>query len=94
MALQLATRKQQLVEAGTDFEKASSRLHVSSVPDVLPCREEEFAELYGHVQSAIEEGSGTCVYVSGVPGTGKTATFRAVLQQLQLARDNEVISTK
>jgi hypothetical protein len=90
MALQLATRQLELNENSTDFEKASQRLHVCAVPDSLPCREEEFLELYSHVASAIQEGSGFCIYVSGVPGTGKTATFKAVLRQLQAEVDQDV----
>jgi hypothetical protein len=61
MNLQLAARKEKIQEAGTDFEKAAKRLHVSAVPDSLPCREEEFAELYSQLASAIQEGSGFCI---------------------------------
>ena len=43
------------------FEQAAERLHVSAVPDSLPCREEEFCELYGHLSTAIEDASGTCI---------------------------------
>jgi Cdc6-like AAA superfamily ATPase len=61
MALQLASRKDKLQEAGTDYEKAVKRLHVSAIPDSLPCREEEFAELYSQLASAIQDGSGFCI---------------------------------
>ncbi len=61
MSLQLAARRETIRESGDDFEKAARRLHVSAVPDELPCRTDEFAELYSHLASAIQEGSGFCV---------------------------------
>eukprot|EP00842_Homolaphlyctis_polyrhiza_P000253 jgi/Hompol1/1228/HPOL_002674-RA len=67
----------------SETDVARERLHAGAVPDSLPCREGEFAEIYGHVAAVIEEGSGACIYVSGVPGTGKTATFYGVLRMLQ-----------
>ncbi|QSZ30356.1 hypothetical protein DSL72_004879 [Monilinia vaccinii-corymbosi] len=64
------------------FQTARSRLHVSSVPDTLPCREEEFSSVYTHLAAAITDGTGSCIYISGTPGTGKTATVREVVAQL------------
>lgn len=65
------------------YALARERLHVSAVPDSLPCREDEFVNIMGYIQSAIEEATGTCVYISGVPGTGKTATVLEVIRYLQ-----------
>ncbi|BFZ57633.1 Origin recognition complex, subunit 1 [Savitreella phatthalungensis] len=62
---------------------ARQRLHVAEVPDSLPCREDEFAAIYEQVESAIQEGESSLVYVSGTPGTGKTATVREVVKVLQ-----------
>ncbi|KAI8893518.1 P-loop containing nucleoside triphosphate hydrolase protein [Globomyces pollinis-pini] len=89
--LSLAKKLEKPIEfEGKDkFEKASLRLHVSAVPDVLPCRDDEYTEMFGHIASALEEGSGSCIYVSGVPGTGKTATFRAVLRELRSLLENQ-----
>ncbi|KAL8712257.1 MAG: hypothetical protein Q9220_003408 [cf. Caloplaca sp. 1 TL-2023] len=64
------------------FQVARSSLHVSSIPATLPCREEEFNTVYTHLEAAITAGSGTCIYISGTPGTGKTATVREVVAQL------------
>lgn len=64
------------------FQTARSRLHVSAVPTSLPCREDEFASVYSHLEAAITDGSGACIYISGTPGTGKTATVREVIAQL------------
>ncbi|KAF2279449.1 P-loop containing nucleoside triphosphate hydrolase protein [Westerdykella ornata] len=67
------------------FQLARSQLHVSSVPAALPCREEEFSTVYSHLEAAITDGSGSCIYISGTPGTGKTATVREVVAQLHAA---------
>ncbi|KAL8781652.1 MAG: hypothetical protein Q9213_005917 [Squamulea squamosa] len=64
------------------FQLARSNLHVSSIPATLPCREEEFDTVYTHLEAAITAGSGACIYISGTPGTGKTATVREVVAQL------------
>lgn len=72
----------------TNYEKARQLLHVSSVPDSLPCRETEFQEIYNFVDGKIRTGSGGCMYVSGVPGTGKTATVREVMASLRQAVDD------
>ncbi|POS85176.1 hypothetical protein EPUL_001657, partial [Erysiphe pulchra] len=71
--------------ASSPFQTARCRLHVSSVPASLPCREDEFATVYSHLEAAIIEGTGACIYISGTPGTGKTATVREVVAQLQAA---------
>ncbi|KAJ2791135.1 Origin recognition complex, subunit 1, partial [Coemansia helicoidea] len=65
------------------YEAARSRLHVSAVPDTLPCREDEFAEIYGHLYTSIAERNSMCLYISGVPGTGKTATVHEVIRALR-----------
>lgn len=67
----------------TPYALARHRLHVSTLPPSLPCREAEFSEVYSHLSAAITEGTGSCIYISGTPGTGKTATVREVISQLQ-----------
>ena len=65
-------------------------LHVGARPDVLPCREKEYGQIMRAVEGLLEEGSGGCVYVSGVPGTGKTATVHRIVRELKrMAERNE-----
>ncbi|KAI0531810.1 ATPase [Xylaria digitata] len=64
------------------FQIARTQLHVASVPTTLPCRETEFSIVYSHLEAAITDGSGACIYISGTPGTGKTATVREVVSRL------------
>lgn len=64
------------------FQIARNQLHVSSVPASLPCREDQSNIVYRHLDAAITDGSGSCIYISGTPGTGKTATVREVVAQL------------
>ncbi|KAL1646942.1 Origin recognition complex, subunit 1 [Diplodia intermedia] len=71
------------------YQVARNQLHVSSVPATLPCREDEFSTVYSHLEAAITDGSGSCIYISGTPGTGKTATVREVVAQLNAAVQDE-----
>lgn len=67
------------------LEEARLSLHVSAVPDSLPCREKEFQDIYNFVESKLLDHTGGCMYISGVPGTGKTATVHEVIHCLQQA---------
>ncbi|KNC87403.1 hypothetical protein, variant [Sphaeroforma arctica JP610] len=69
------------------YEKARRMLHVSAVPDNLPCRENEFAEIYGFAEGHITGRESGSMYISGVPGTGKTATVHEVMRQLKSSAD-------
>ncbi|WEW61654.1 Origin recognition complex, subunit 1 [Emydomyces testavorans] len=67
------------------YRQARNLLHVSTVPNSLPCRDSEFNTVYDSLRVAITEGTGTCIYISGPPGTGKTATVRDVIAHLNAA---------
>lgn len=58
-------------------------LHVSTIPSTLPCRELEFDNIYKFIEGKIQDQCGGCIYVSGVPGTGKTATVSGVICELK-----------
>lgn len=75
----------------TPQSRAKRLLHVGATPEALPCRGEQYEEVMACLEDAVEEGIGGCLYVSGVPGTGKTATVREVIRSLQCrAETNEV----
>lgn len=82
----------QLFDTSTKaFKDVKEKLHTSAKLASMPCREEEFASIYLNLESAIQERSGCCVYISGTPGVGKTATIREVIAQLrELVTMNEL----
>ncbi|KAF7999422.1 hypothetical protein HF325_006098 [Metschnikowia pulcherrima] len=64
------------------FRELKEKLHLSTRVALLPCREEQFAHVYTELESALREKTGCCIYLSGTPGTGKTATVREVVGAL------------
>ncbi|CAP93129.1 Pc16g04590 [Penicillium rubens Wisconsin 54-1255] len=85
----LGTRVLSPTHFDSPYRQARNLLHVSTVPDSLPCRKTEFNTVYNHLSAAIMEGTGACIYISGTPGTGKTATVREVVAQLNAAVHEE-----
>eukprot|EP00043_Microstomoeca_roanoka_P013905 m.136928 g.136928 ORF g.136928 m.136928 type:complete len:807 (-) comp15879_c0_seq1:157-2577(-) len=81
------TEGSELVEDQLDaMQRVKQQLQLSAVgktTEALPCRELEFYEIMAFIQSKVETGSSGCMFVSGVPGTGKTASIRAVARELQ-----------
>lgn len=71
--------------------EAKKVLGTGSRLKALPCREEEFHQLYHELESCVKSQKGRCFYVSGTPGVGKTATIREVVKQLfaNLTIENE-----
>jgi origin recognition complex subunit 1 len=88
--LPLRTKDASLMDS--PYKQLQANLHVSAVPSSLPCREEEFNEIREHLEGAINAGTGGCIYISGVPGTGKTATVREVIATLRESAEAEVNS--
>ncbi|XP_074858978.1 origin recognition complex subunit 1 [Carettochelys insculpta] len=82
-------RNQATEKPANVLEEARLRLHISAIPDSLPCREEEFQDIYNFVESKLIDGTGGCMYISGVPGTGKTATVHEVIRCLQQAAEKD-----
>ena len=61
------------------YEQARLKLHVANTPDCLPCREKQFSDIYNFIETNLRNHTGGCMYVCGVPGTGKTLTVRQVV---------------
>lgn len=67
--------------SGTNlYQSARKALH-SSLPTTLPGREKELEELNTFISNHIEKEQSGTLYVSGPPGTGKTASLSIILQQ-------------
>lgn len=66
------------------YSTAIRKLHVSVIPEVLPCRVEERRKIYDILRKSIVDRSSTgTIYISGMPGTGKTATLKATVRSLE-----------
>jgi len=87
MTPSIPDRQQPCKTPGTPLELARKKLHVSAVPTSLPCRDKEFNDVYNFVEGKLVDGTGGCMYISGVPGTGKTATVHEVIRSIQEAQE-------
>ncbi|CBK21157.2 uncharacterized protein [Blastocystis hominis] len=66
------------------MDKAKEHLMLSFVPEHILCREAERADIYNYLHNSIlQKGNGSPLYISGMPGTGKTATVREVIRELR-----------
>jgi len=79
--------------AADPYSNAIRKLHVSVVPDVLPCRVEERAKIYDILRRAIRDKGERIkpIYISGMPGTGKTATIKATVRALEKEAERKEI---
>ncbi|KAK9125499.1 hypothetical protein Scep_014345 [Stephania cephalantha] len=57
----------------TDLERAKATLLLASLPKSLPCRNKEMDDITTFIKCAIcdDQCLGRCLYIHGVPGTGK-----------------------
>ena len=74
--------KNAFTEKTYQLQKIAQSLETSAIPENLICREEQFEQLYNFCYDGISSESSAVIYVAGVPGTGKTATMRKVIQSL------------
>eukprot|EP01132_Coremiostelium_polycephalum_P007759 gene7759-9549_t len=66
------------------FINARNNLHISRIPENLPGREKEKAVISNFIESKLlTNDSGGCLYIAGMPGTGKTTTVKEVIRNLQ-----------
>ncbi|KAK1588310.1 hypothetical protein Q3G72_021951 [Acer saccharum] len=69
----------------TELERAKATLLLATLPKSLPCRDKEMSEITTFIKGAIcnDQCLGRCLYVHGVPGTGKTMSVLAVMRSLR-----------
>ncbi|XP_065185349.1 origin recognition complex subunit 1-like isoform X2 [Sycon ciliatum] len=79
----LPTREQPVRQAENDVEEVFTRLQCGTVPKSLPCRDSEYETVLTFLEGKLGSSTGGCLYISGVPGTGKTATVHAAITELQ-----------
>ena len=49
----------------------------------MPCRESEYQNIFNFIEDKLNHNTGGCLYISGVPGTGKTATTQEAIAALR-----------
>eukprot|EP01069_Polyplicarium_translucidae_P008990 Polyplicarium_translucidae@DN3279_c1_g2_i3.p2 len=86
--------KQQQSDPTRLLEDAMECLRITAAPTQLVCRESERAKVLSLLSNAVTCGSaGAALYISGMPGTGKSATIHAVLKEMkELSEDGELPS--
>jgi Cdc6-like AAA superfamily ATPase len=65
-------------QATDTLETVRRRLHTCETPQRLPCRDAEYQRVREFLRQFLNTGFSQCMYISGVPGTGKTATVLRV----------------
>ncbi|XWS52515.1 hypothetical protein CRYUN_Cryun11dG0077100 [Craigia yunnanensis] len=69
----------------TKLERAKATLLLATLPKSLPCRNKEMEEITTFIKGAIcdDQCLGRCLYIHGVPGTGKTMSVLAVMRNIK-----------
>ncbi|KAL1198948.1 Origin of replication complex subunit 1B [Cardamine amara subsp. amara] len=69
----------------TELEKAKATLLLATRPKSLPCRSKEMEEITEFIKGSISDDQclGRCMYIHGVPGTGKTISVLSVMKNLK-----------
>ena len=66
---------------------SSSSAALSSLPSSLLCRDEQLRAVRGWVEERVREKKGGALYISGAPGTGKTACVTHLLTEMEVCRE-------
>ncbi|CAH9128622.1 unnamed protein product [Cuscuta epithymum] len=69
----------------TELEKAKAALLLATIPKHLPCRNREMEDIFAFIKVSLCEDHclGKCLYIHGVPGTGKTMSVLGVMRNLK-----------
>jgi hypothetical protein len=74
-----------------DYSVAIQRLHISVVPETLPCRTHERHAVEGYLREGISFSRKSPLYICGMPGTGKTATVLSCINSLRTEVENNTL---
>ena len=69
--------------SGHQYSTVRKALH-SSHPDNLLCREKEIAEIRSFLHNHLPKGKPGSLYISGAPGTGKTACLTEIMIEMKV----------
>ena len=75
-------RKLTLVAANTGVHKAVSEVLNGAVPEELLCRGRQMSDIKDFINEAVSQNQARSMYISGAPGTGKTACLHKVLPDI------------
>lgn len=76
-------KKEEPLDANA-YDRACAKLQLSAIPDSLPCRDDERKQIIDYIRHGLKnKGSSSSLYISGMPGTGKTATTMEVIRNLK-----------
>jgi len=68
----------------TAVERAAAALKPAGLSGRLPCRDDEQDKISNHLRASMRTGgSEQVLYISGMPGTGKTAAFLEIISELK-----------
>lgn len=81
-----ANSRKELFPKNHKYQTARKALH-STTPSTLPGREKELKELEEFIKEHLEKQSSGTLYISGPPGTGKTASLSLILQKEEVSQE-------
>ncbi|KAL6930223.1 hypothetical protein ACO0SA_001636 [Hanseniaspora valbyensis] len=70
------------LSASQSLTSTTDKIYTNPVDSEVPGREEEFASIYSRIASFVNSGVGSSIYISGVPGTGKSFTVKKTIECL------------
>jgi Cdc6-like AAA superfamily ATPase len=84
-------RRRMIIEEEDEMDLCSENKG-DSEDYLLPCREKEQEEIYKYIKSGFDtQGSYSALYISGMPGTGKTASVTNIINKLRRECENNIV---
>eukprot|EP01117_Protostelium_nocturnum_P008089 TRINITY_DN2882_c0_g1_i3.p2 TRINITY_DN2882_c0_g1~~TRINITY_DN2882_c0_g1_i3.p2 ORF type:complete len:147 (+),score=84.25 TRINITY_DN2882_c0_g1_i3:114-554(+) len=78
----------------SNIERAIKSFSSHSIPEHLHGREEKESEITNYIKERIKTQTSGSMYISGKPGTGKTATIQKIRKDLSLSKVRKCKFTK